>query len=145
MSITADEALKVLSFFDNFEGPASDCLWWRTDREYAPITLFVQCNDFFFWGSADCEEITPDDLPALAQACKDANEVTLHDVNGKQYGYGSVYGPSLWIARKRGERPQGACYPKHKELWPLYDACGPEREVGLGNPYKPGEPKGGTT
>jgi len=26
-----------------------------------------------------------------------------------------------------------------KELWPLLDACGPEREVGFGNPKSPGD------
>ena len=39
-------------------------------------------------------------------------------------------------------RPQGAYYPESDpETWPLFDDCGPEREVGLGNPYRPGERK----
>lgn len=41
----------------------------------------------------------------------------------------------------RKERPQGACYPSNKDLWPLFDACGPEKPTGFGNPYKPGEYK----
>jgi len=142
MSITAEDALKVLGFFNGFDGPASDHLWWRTDGEYAPITIFVTCNDVFFWGSADCEEITAEDLPALKQACDDANAATIgdHVGTGKQFGYGSIYGPVLWIARKRKERPQGAYYSKHLPgLWPLYDAVGEEKPVELGNPYKPGE------
>lgn len=49
---------------------------------------------------------------------------------------------SLFACRSRKMRPQGACYPDdHPELWPLFDACGPEREVGMGNPYRPGERK----
>lgn len=48
----------------------------------------------------------------------------------------------LFCARVRGERPQGACYSRYpQELWPLFDAVGPERETGLGNPFKPGEYK----
>lgn len=47
----------------------------------------------------------------------------------------------LFCARVRGERPQGAAYKVRypEELWPLFDAAGPEREVGFGNPRKPGE------
>lgn len=55
--------------------------------------------------------------------------------------YGS-YALDLYSCRIEGMRPQGAVYRHNKkELWPLFDACGPEREVGLGNPYKPGEYK----
>lgn len=41
----------------------------------------------------------------------------------------------LWCARQRATRPQGAYY-KHLDprLHHLFDAVGPEREVGLGNP-----------
>ena len=36
-------------------------------------------------------------------------------------------------------RPQGAFYSYiDKTSWPLFDLAGPEREVGLGNPYAPG-------
>ena len=46
----------------------------------------------------------------------------------------------LFAARSRQERPQGACYSGYdRSIWSLFDACGPEREVGLGNPYVPGE------
>lgn len=46
---------------------------------------------------------------------------------------------ALYAARRRGLRPQGACYPKDTRLWHLFDQCGPEREVGFGNPFAPGE------
>ena len=36
---------------------------------------------------------------------------------------------------------RGAAYPEQRELWPLFDACGEERVIGYGNPYKPGENK----
>lgn len=47
----------------------------------------------------------------------------------------------LFAARSRKMRPQGAAYKVRypEELWGLFNAAGPEREVGLGNPRKPGE------
>jgi len=34
-----------------------DELWWRTDGQYAPVTFFAMCSDFFDWATADCEPI----------------------------------------------------------------------------------------
>lgn len=96
-------------------------------------TAFVNCSDLFDWGSADCEEVTPENFPMLVQAIEDAE---------KAVKYGGIRGDDLFCARVRGCRPQGAAYTFIRpELWPLFDACGPERETGVGNPYKPGEYK----
>lgn len=108
-----------------------DSLYWRTDGEYAPVTFFVNCSDLFAWGSADCEPLTAADVDDLRKALADVSEAV---------GSNS-YGPELYCARRRKKRPQGAAYPGDERLWPLFDACGPEREVGLGNPYRPGERK----
>ena len=89
----------------------------------------VMCNDVFSWGCADSEGITEETLPAFNQARDECNgdlEVAA----------------MLYCARQGKIRPQGAMYtyiPKH--LWPLFDACGPKREIDAGNPYKPGEYK----
>lgn len=86
--------------------------------------LSVNCNDMFFWGCADGEDVAIEEIPAL-QECW-----TLAPENGTD----------LWISRKRCERPQGAYYTYiDEQYWPLFNACGPEREVGSGNPYRPGE------
>jgi hypothetical protein len=112
-----------------------DDIWWRTDGEYAPVTFLVNCNDLFYWACADCERVTPENVEQLAQAYRDCKEATGYD----------LHGASLFCARVRGERPQHACYPKAdclytqeaaECLWDLYDACGPERESGFGNPHK---------
>lgn len=96
-------------------------LWWRCDGEYAPVTFFVNCNDCFYWACSDCEQLTPENLPILVQAFKDAEAA-----DEKR---GTIYAPELFVARVRGMRPQGAsykeCYPE--TMWPLFDACGPER------------------
>lgn len=126
--------LEVLNVFS--ENDAHSELWWRTDSEYAPITFFVNCNDLFCWGCADCEEIENDnDLEALKLAFEDCKNT---------HRLGQYYASLLWVCRKRKARPQGAYYSHFmKELWPLFDACSPERETGFGNPYKPGEYKRG--
>ena len=105
-------------------------LWWRTDGEYAPVTFFINCNDVFYWGCADAEAITPENIELLEKSMKDSSGA---------YQYGELYGTMLWCARVRKQRPQGAAYPSERELWTLFDECGPEREIGLGNPCRPGE------
>lgn len=97
-------------------------------------TFSFNCSDELFWGCSDREEILPTDLPMLRQSYE--------DVKASGTKYYSIYGQTLFICRKRGMRPQGAYYPESDpETWPLFDDCGPEREVGLGNPYRPGERK----
>lgn len=108
-----------------------DELYWRTDGEYAPITLFVNVNDVFHWGCADSEDITPESLPEFKKALNDINEVAPKRVCSE---YDAIV---LYAARMRKMRPQGAAYPFDKEIWPLLNECGPEREVGLGNPHTP--------
>jgi hypothetical protein len=89
------------------------------------LDFFVNCKDFFFWGSTYAEEILPENPEAFLQALQDV---------------GSVWGPLLFCARKRNMRPQGASYKyMDNELWPLFDACGLEREIGMFNPLRPGQ------
>lgn len=123
-----DFVLEVLAFFSDEE--MHELLWWRTDEEYAPVTFFVNTNDLLAWGCADGERITTENLPLLRQAMADCKKV------GKYCWYEAV---ALFACRLNKMRPQGAAYPKNKAFWPLFDACGPEREVGLGNPKRPGE------
>lgn len=106
-------------------------LYWVEDGD--SFQFFVGCNDVFAWGCADGEDITLENLPQLRQAITDAKAA--------DPVMGSIYGCHLFVARVRGMRPQGAAYPKEQALWPLFDACGPEREVGFGNPCRPGEGK----
>lgn len=130
MSMTPEQAVEVLSLVAEYE--QHDILWWRCDGDYAPITIWVRCSDAFCWGSADGEEVTPDNLPELRRAFEDAERVCPR--------FGKIYADTLFVARVRGMRPQGAAYPKdYPQLWPLFDACGPERETDLHNPCKPGE------
>lgn len=132
-----DRALAVLRYA-GFYG-IGERIWWRTDSDYAPVTFFVNCNDLFDWGCSDCEILTPDRLPLLGRALTDCAKALGHGDDAEKRGW--PWGIDLFVARLRGERPQGAAYPPKElsALWPLFDACGPERSKGHGNPYAPGE------
>lgn len=89
--------------------------------------IYVTCSDQFVWASADGEPIGPQTLPVFRQAYEDLKATG--DCN-------EVYAPLLYCARMRNYRPQHCCYPKEApKTWPLFDAAGPERTPGLGNPY----------
>jgi hypothetical protein len=103
--------------------------WYVDDSGEPRVSLNV--NDVFWWGCADSEDVEVSDLP-LFNECAASCEAA-----GDRYVAGALY-----AARKRGERPQGAFYSYIKpSAWHLFDAVGPEREVGYGNPYRPGEYK----
>ena len=114
--MTPDEIMILLKFVSEHDIHRE--LWWRCDDEYAPITFFLNCNDMFYWGCSDCEELTVGDLGALEQAIKDADAIC--PIEG--------WGTAVFIARKRGMRPQKPAYPKDVKMWPLFDLCGPERD-----------------
>jgi hypothetical protein len=109
------EVLGLLAELDCYSEP----IYWACHGDYAPITFFVNCNDLFYWATADAEKLTPEDMPALKQAIADVIEIT---------GKTDIYiGFELWCARKREMRPQQPAYPKDEQLRALFDACGPPR------------------
>ncbi len=76
--------------------------WWRVDGEYAPITIIVNCNDFFGPGSdAECIPKTKEALDAFEQAYADCKVAGL-----------SYYGSLLWAARHRNEGPWARKLPE---------------------------------
>jgi hypothetical protein len=132
MGVTTFEfVMQVMTFFSDEE--LIGILHWRTDGEHAPITFWTNSSDLLAWGCADCEEINEATFPILKQAVEDCKAI--------DPVLGGIMGCELFACRVNKMRPQGAAYPKNRELWPLFDACGPERETGIGNPYRPGEYK----
>jgi hypothetical protein len=97
-------------------------LYWNED-----LCFYINCNDLFYWGTADGEDISSqEDVDLLEQSVKDCLLISKH---------GDLYATELYCARRAKKRPQGAYYEHiEKSLWPLFDACGLEREVGIGNP-----------
>jgi hypothetical protein len=123
-----DFVYRVLNSFDgDFDHADRGDLLWRCAG--GAVTFSVNCGDLFWWGTADCEPITPENVGVLEQAIRDACVVDRYA--------GPTQAGSLFCARVRGMRPQGACYKSIPEaFWPLFDACGPAREADLGNPSK---------
>lgn len=115
--------MRVLRTFAMAPNDSNDMLLWRTDGRYAPITFFASCSDFFYWGTADAEEIKPEDIDALEQA--------FADVRAAGADEGQYWGAVLYAARKRGMRPQRPARPQAPALAALFDACGPERGAPL--------------
>lgn len=89
-------------------------------EENGDLSVFVLCNDMFYWGCADCEKITQENYQLL--------EKSFEDISGD-------YGALLFVARLRKMRPQGAYYKYiDKERRKYFDECGPERPVSFSNP-----------
>lgn len=119
--------LRVLGITSEYE--ACESVSWATDAERSQVSFFVNCNDLFFWGCADAEEVTPDNLDEFEKAFADAKAA--------KPVVGACDAGSLFCCRVRKMRPQGACYKHYeKSMWPLFDVCGPIRETGVGNPHK---------
>lgn len=107
-------------------------IYWMLDEE-DNFEFSVNCSDIFWWGCSDGEKLTPENFDVLVQAIEDEKKI-----RASVY---TVWGPMLFCARMRKQRPQGAVYESIDEaVWPLFDACGEEREVGFGNPHE--HPKG---
>ena len=122
--LSQDNIMRVLKL-TGFEYTSN--LWWRDDEE-GRLQMFINCSDFFAWGGADLEEITDANIDLLASTVAECE-----DILGK---YNADDAFLLWCARLRQRRPQGAYYKNlEEELWPLFDECGPEREVTFVNPH----------
>lgn len=124
--IESEHAFMGSDWVEDSSAPADSPIKGHRHNGYRPCMI---CNDFFLWGGSDAEPLNEDHMPAVRQAIADCG--------------GSIdNGTLLWVARARQMRPQGAYYSYFpRETWPLFDACGPERETGFGNPYRPGEYK----
>lgn len=133
---------RVLSLLDEFAfyqyGDFDECIWWRTDDEYAPITFFVKCNDLFYWACADCEKLTPDNIDRLFIAIADIRKALgfpekLPKERGSSLSLDSWQSIGhlasiLFCARERKMRPQLPYYKSIPEqLHSLFDACGEPR------------------
>lgn len=119
-TLSKDQILEVLRIFEFGD---QEGLFWRDFDGI--LHMYVLCSDVFFWGSADMEEITPENLPLLHETREE-----LHKINQ------DMQLDTLFCARVRKIRPQGALYKYlDEDTWHLFDDCGPERDVGIGNPH----------
>lgn len=108
--MTPAEAVRVLAIWERAD--MTEMLYWRVDSP-DDVRMFATCSDLFYWATADLEEITPQDLPALEQTLEDLLAIDCTEEL-----------PHLFAARKRQLRPQAPCYKYIAEMArPLYDAC----------------------
>jgi hypothetical protein len=118
--------LKVLHIVYKYDD--CDILKWSVENN--KVYFYVNCNDLFWWATADGESVTEENVDEFERAYIDTNAINPDR--------GSIYASALFCCRVRKMRPQGVAYPKEaKELWPLFDACGPERPIDkepFGNP-----------
>lgn len=119
-------ALKVLEF------EYCDYLFWRCD-DAGRFKIFINCSDFFYWGTADAEPITDDNIGLLEETFREVQEL-----KGNKWDADDA--PLLFCARVREMRPQGAYY-KHldEDLHHLFNAVAPERDRDIFNPKEPGQ------
>lgn len=103
-----------------------EVFWHCTGGTKAPEFL-VNCSDFFYWGCADCEAITPANVHYLREAIAECEAIPNYE--------GVGYIGSLFCAKVRGLRPQGCTNPKDAAVRALFDACGPKREINIANPH----------
>lgn len=75
-------------------------------KEEKTIMLFVLCNDLFYWGCADAEPISPEELEIFYTAW----------LNDKRWG------TQKWVCRKRSLRPQVPIVKSMKEAGVWDDA-----------------------
>lgn len=121
-------ATRVMEIFSLSHADAYGDLFWRVDG--GELKLYANISDVFFWGGTDVEEIIPARLPVLERAYADLKAVEAEEFTAE-----------LYAARLRKMRPQGAYYPTDahgswRHVYALFDACGPERAVDVGNPKK---------
>ena len=87
--------------------------WAGPGNQDGKLTVSVNCNDLFYWATADLEPIeTDDDLKLLESCLKICSE----------------YGPTIYACRKRKMRPQNCVLAKMPdEIKPHLESCGPPR------------------
>lgn len=118
--------LKVAKLVAQYD--CHDEIFWNSS-----LQVFVNVNDIFYWGTADLEEITEENFPALEKAFEDIIAAAKNPRAGALYSNDAI---NLFASRLRGMRPQNAVYQAiHPDFFELFNACGPDRFAGLGNPY----------
>jgi len=100
-------------------------LMWNVSR-FDTVEFSIKCSDEFFWGCADAETITPENIGTLMRAIADVSAVSIYTFRAT----------TLFCARVRGLRPQNRWFDyiaDEPAVVELFKAAGPPREAGPGN------------
>lgn len=95
---------------------------YYVDPDTNLIVPFINCNDLFWWGCADGEDITEENFHLIRKTSED-----IEKLDNKTFKL-LRWIDELFCCRSRGMRPQIPYYKDMPDiLKPLFDACGPER------------------
>lgn len=122
-------ALRVLKAMQDCD--CRDDLWWQLSEDNSKIEFTINCSDMFWWGAADSEDVTPENIHELEKAIVDMKALGGQAAKDSFVTFGQTVGqaPLLFIARMRKMRPQGTLYSYlNTSVWHIFDECGPERE-----------------
>lgn len=104
--------LELIEFLTN--NLSSSSYFFDIDKENKTYECSINCNDLFFWASADRLEITKDNFSLLKETYKELDSKYRRKFTG-----------DLFACRVRKMKPQEACYKIYpKEIHHLFDACG---------------------
>ena len=85
-------------------------VFWKSENDV--LSLYILCNDLFWWGVADAELVTEENINILEQSYQDSPD----------------NGGILFCCRSRKMRPQKPYYREIDESeHHLYNECGPAR------------------
>lgn len=121
------QVFSVIAQVEKKDNQAEHGLFWRIDNN--KLSLFVNCNDLFFWACSDLEEITPQNIDVFVET---ANVLQVNH----QLNYANL--AILFCAKSRKLQPQGAVFSKLSPLMvTLLEQVGIEREEKSPNTAKP--------
>ena len=109
---------KLLRWFADTE--TRESLYWNFKAD--KLEFYILCNDMFWWGTADAEDVTAADVPELQRAYDDLDKFATDF---------TLYAPELWVARKRGMRPQTPWWDRERfpeSVKQLFLDAGPPRD-----------------
>lgn len=89
---TFEEIMQVMEVFEEYCEDVA-----KIERRGKEIKIYLNMNDAFYWGGADCEHIEVEDLPLLERCGKDCRALG---------GPSEYYTEHLYACRKRGMRMQ---------------------------------------
>lgn len=148
------EVLTVLTTYDELHSKLHSSFepdqWDPESKTFVPKPHFVSwvdCPSTFVPNIGDTQEITPENIDLFRMTILDLRakfDVALVryrtdtlDVRPERYLHAI---PALFTARVRKMRPLGVIYNLlPRDLWPMFDAVGPERTLSLDNPVRPSQ------
>jgi hypothetical protein len=104
-----------------------DCKWdgQKTVPCEPHYLATVECSDQFWWASADCEVVTPENFPLLESTLLEAEAIDKANPGSMAIMDALL----LFVARVRNMRPMAAAYKDiESTIRHLVDAVGPERD-----------------